>query len=70
MYDDYNAKEAAMQSIGNQAIQYTPPTARKQLTQKQAMLQQELERVNKALEALDKYPELEEFSEAIKAALR
>ena len=56
--------------IGAANASYQPPTARQQLQQKMAMLQAETARVQKALDALDAHPELEAFTETLKAALR
>jgi hypothetical protein len=70
MYDTYEEKAMLAAQQSNQIGQYIPPTARRQLTQKRDMLQQEMDRVDKALEALDSHPELEVFTETLKAALR
>ena len=52
------------------ADEYRPPTARRQLEQKRTMIQRELQKVDAALAALDAHPDLEEFTETLKAALR
>lgn len=66
MYDDYaNAKCEQSALVGGQ-----PPTARRQLEQKMAALKAEAEKVQKALDALDAHPDLEAFTETLKAALR
>jgi hypothetical protein len=71
MLNDYeNAKSLQAQASGLMAGQYIPPTARRQLEDKRFMLQGELKRVEDALAALDAHPELEAFTETLKAALR
>ena len=68
MYEDkemYMQAQNALTPAG-----YEPPTARNQLLKKKAALEKELGFVQGALEALDKYPELEHFTETLKAALR
>jgi hypothetical protein len=56
--------------LAKQEAEYQPPTARKQLLQKQAILTKELLKVEAALKALDANPDLEQFTEVLKAALR
>ena len=72
MYDDYATMEKGIcaQAVGGQLGQYQPPTARRQLEQKKAALLGELTKIEAALSALDKHPELEAFTETLKAALR
>lgn len=71
MYDDYaNNAVMAMQAKESQLGQYQPPTARRQLMQKKQALMGELDKVEAALAALDAHPELEDFTETLKAALR
>ena len=69
MYDDYaNAKcEPSNALVG---ASYQPPTARRQLEQKRAAIMTELSRVDAAIAALDAHPDLEQFTETLKAALR
>jgi hypothetical protein len=70
MYDDY-AKNALMGASTEQSLgQYQPPTARRQLLQKKQALEGELYKVEAAIAALDSHPELEEFTETLKAGLR
>lgn len=62
--NDYSLKNAELQ----QRAQYLPPSTRKRLEQKLSMLQSEAEKVQKALDALNKNPELEAFMETVRAA--
>lgn len=50
--------------------EYHPPTARQQLERKKSQLIAEMEKVMAALAALDAHPDLEEFTETLKKALR
>ena len=70
MYDDYANAKCEQAALGGQLAQYQPPTARRQLEQKMAALKAEAEKVQKALDALDAHPDLEAFTETLKAALR
>lgn len=74
MYDELTAEKAYLGQMQGAAlgpaITYQPPTARRQLEQKMAMLKAEAEKVQKALDALDAHPDLEAFTETLKAALR
>lgn len=70
LYDEYAGETKAMVAEASQLGQYQPPTARRQLEQKMAALKAEAEKVQKALDALDAHPDLESFTETLKAALR
>lgn len=62
-------EEQAKLAIANAGM-YIPPTDRQKLEQKRQMLESELMRVEKALNMLDKHPELEEFSKVLAEGLR
>lgn len=47
---------------------YIPPTKRQQLQQAKDVLEQQLAKVNAAIDALDKHPDLEEFMNVIEQA--
>jgi hypothetical protein len=74
MYEQYgNANETGVCAANSAMLTagtYQPPTARRQLEQRKAALNAELEKVEAALAALDAHPELEAFTETLKAALR
>lgn len=72
MYDDYANKSAMCETQSTQLVggSYQPPTARRQLEQKRSAIMGELARVDAAINALDAHPDLEQFTETLKAALR
>ncbi len=68
MFDEQNAKSAQLMAGGAGQTAYLPPTTRQRLEGQKFVLETQLDKVNKALEALDAKPELEAFMETIKAA--
>ena len=70
MWEDAEQKGYAANALavgpGTYSISY--PTKRQRLGQKKDVLEAQLAKVNKAIEALDKNPDLEEFMNIINAA--
>lgn len=67
---NYYAKAQAsqLQAVGGIGASYVPPTKRRNLENKKALLQMELSKVQDALDALDAHPELEAFIDTIQRA--
>ena len=71
MYENENyLAKSAQAECGTSIGQYIPPTARQQLEIKKSQIIAEMEKVQAALAALDAHPDLEEFTETLKKALR
>lgn len=72
MYEEEKnyALQGATACDPRQLGQYIPPTARQQLEMKKSQLIAEMDKVQAALAALDAHPDLEEFTETLKKALR
>lgn len=69
-YDPSEDKLMAATQASCGVGQYIPPTARQQLLEKRNAIKGELAKIDAALSALDAHPELEEFTETLKRALR
>lgn len=70
MYENENYALQTQKESASSIGQYIPPTARQQLEMKKSQLVAEMEKVMAALAALDAHPDLEEFTETLKKALR
>lgn len=66
--EGYYGAQAALQQAGGVGVAIRPPTKRGQLEMARAKLQEQLRRVEAAIEALDAHPELETFINVLQEA--